>query len=47
MIMLRINCGCGFQSTDLRDAQAHSNNTGHKLEIGGQVEPEIIKEYAQ
>ena len=35
--VVKVNCGCGFTSTDLVEGQAHAVTTGHTLHIFGEI----------
>lgn len=37
-VVVNYNCGCGFQTSNLRDAVEHAFRMGHKMEIRGRVE---------
>lgn len=38
-VMVRYNCGCGFQTEELVEAVKHTHQLGHKMEMRGAVVP--------
>lgn len=37
-VVVKYNCGCGFQTSTLVDAVKHTAKLDHKMEIRGKVE---------
>ena len=37
--LIRINCGCGYRSESVSEAQRHVVETGHIVHILGQITP--------
>ena len=39
-IVIRWNCGCGFQTDSLGDAEAHCDDKGHIMHCLGEIRPD-------
>ncbi len=43
MMTIRINCGCGFKTAKIEEAEKHANTTQHTLHVQGEVKPTEVK----
>ncbi len=37
--VVRIKCGCGYQTSNPLEAEQHVRDTGHKMDVSGKVTP--------
>ena len=40
---LSANCGCGFKTTQLEEAFAHAEKTGHTMSVLGEIRSTVMR----
>ena len=46
-VSIHANCGCGYKAKRLEEAEKHSDRTGHRMTILGDVTPTVTIEKAE